>query len=453
MRLSAKKKKKDHISKDVTDDGITILLSVATEQSLVSSLRSQCSIVERVGLQFLYSHIGIKSHFQALRRYLLINAGDFMDTLCTTIFAGLRRNPPTDWSSVSLLNVVLEDSLKEGKYDNDHFSKYLRFTKEEKSESKISSLYCIETLPKRFILQYDVKWPLTLVITSSSLSKYQEIFQFFFRLKRISSDLKYLWKLLHLNKRVVKIKKYIAKRKKVEEKIAEASPADKKGLHRQIMMMQIARMQMGHVIDVLQGYMMTQVLSVSWSEFENNMEKAENIFQLARIHDEYIETASKRCFFNQQPLHRLFNGIFSSILSFQKNIVSNDLSNIIPPNKFEHIMRHYETFKKLVKILYNGASKGIEQGNQDVSDLVIRLDFNRFYHRKNKKKEDGKDDVKKTISKTTNTTVKKMRTGGKKNFKRSVLKKSSPKRSSPKRSSPKRTVLKKKIKTNGKSSP
>jgi len=67
-----------------------LLLQLAVEQSLLVSVRAQCTIVRQVSLHLFLRQLRLAEHFAALRRYLFMNAGDALDIFAASLFTGLR---------------------------------------------------------------------------------------------------------------------------------------------------------------------------------------------------------------------------------------------------------------------------------------------------------------------------------------------------------------------------
>lgn len=99
-------------------------------------------------------------------------------------------------------------------------------------------------------LNYEVEWPMTMILTSKNMASYNKIFNFLFKLKRISFLLRDIW---------IMFKEIRSKRRSSTQ--------------RTDITMELCRHEMNHLITTLQNYIINQIHQVTWREFEMKLEQ------------------------------------------------------------------------------------------------------------------------------------------------------------------------------------
>ena len=103
-------------------------------------------------------------------------------------------------------------------------------------------------------LSYDVDWPLNIVITTSLIEKYNKIFQLLLQVKRVSWSLKTAFH--HLRQ---------------SQALGELNARQ----------LQAYRHEFQHFVNIMHGYVANQLFSISWREFETELENK------VRLHTDY----------------------------------------------------------------------------------------------------------------------------------------------------------------------
>ncbi|KAK3232938.1 Gamma-tubulin complex component 4 [Cymbomonas tetramitiformis] len=145
-------------------------------------------------------------HLQALKDYFLMNKGDFFQTFLEEA-KGLCKMPPrTGGSSENDLRVHFQQaSLRSTAADDPMFSNIkLRLDvlrAGEECDANADAVLAKLKLPHYdgwggMSLDYVVVWPLGLLLTEAVLRRYNHIFQYLSRLKRVQLELDNAWDLL-----------------------------------------------------------------------------------------------------------------------------------------------------------------------------------------------------------------------------------------------------------------
>ncbi|XP_023933311.1 gamma-tubulin complex component 6-like [Lingula anatina] len=279
--------------KSITDD-ITaanfMSLPVLLKRAVTAPLMAQISLVNRSVVNYLMVDLKIDQHFEALRRFLFMEDGEFAQTLSDQLCEKLAMNPmPHEMLNPVFLNNVLNRALRYSIHRETEAAKNISFAVKflplVLQQNAADTLDCLE-------LRYKVDWPLNIIITDTSLNKYSKVFSFLLQLKRIVWALKDIWHRL--------------KRDASQNNAANAP------LFRQL---QLFRHEMQHFVRVMQGYISNQLIHVGWLELQESLKtRVHNLDDLHHVHGEYINNAVFR---------RIFPLEHNSLSRFQQHRIGN----------------------------------------------------------------------------------------------------------------------------------
>jgi hypothetical protein len=118
---------------------------------------------------------------------------------------------------------------------------------------------------------------------------------------------------------------------------------------------------MQHYLSALQNYVYNQVIQVAWQELEKKLNTVQNIDDLIKAHEYYIDYALSRCFLNKknQIILNSIQNIFQNILKFRLHLVSdtfilNEHTNKFEHNSFKQMSDTYNSFKFHSIFLHRG---------------------------------------------------------------------------------------------------
>jgi hypothetical protein len=243
----------DYRSKDVNSEEVSPL-SVVLNRCVTTPLRTQSSLINFALVEYFKEVLNITEHFVALRRFLLLEDGEFGHTLSNGLFAELSSlNPVVRLTSFAFLNPLLTSSLQSSIYCDsiqaNRLSFGLKYTPQTINSTSSDALDFLE-------LHYSVDWPCNIVITEDMLTKYNKILHFFLQLKRTSWALKDVFHYL-----------------KHCEGRGTLSPE-------QIRELLAFRYHMQHFVTVVQGYMANQVVHISWEEFQKTLSTEVTVYRI-----------------------------------------------------------------------------------------------------------------------------------------------------------------------------
>ncbi|XP_077870615.1 LOW QUALITY PROTEIN: gamma-tubulin complex component 6-like [Saccoglossus kowalevskii] len=340
-------------------------LPVILKRSITSTLTAQINLVNRSILDYFMVDLNIDRHFESLRHFLFLEDGEFGHRLCHQLFERLAQGAtPVELLSPMSLNSILAKALQAAVYGETKFAENLSFALKYYplafKRNSIDALDCLE-------LRYKVAWPLNIVITESSMMKYNKILSFMLQLKRASWVLRDVY--FHLKRSAL---------------------MNHAGNSTQFRHLQLFRHEMQHFVHVMQGYMSNQVVHVSWLEFQQQLkEKVHNLDDLHHCHAEYLNKAVFRSLLNDKAsaVMKIITNILCLILKFRTQLVSvnwhyDPLARHAVHPAFENMKASFKAFKEYSGFLYKLVNKLTRGYQPHLDDFILRLNFNGFYDNK-----------------------------------------------------------------------
>ncbi|XP_069483954.1 gamma-tubulin complex component 6 [Ambystoma mexicanum] len=337
-------------------------LPVLMKYSVTAPLASHVSLVNKAIVDYYFVGLNVEKHFEALRHFLLMEDGEFAQSLSDMLFEKLGSGlTPGELLNPLVLNSVLSKSLQYSLHGDSeraaNLSFALKYLPEMFKPNAPDALSCLE-------LRYKVDWPLNIVITESCMNKYNKLFAFLLQLKHMVWTLRDVY--FHLKRTAL---------------VNRASNS------KQFRQLQLYRHEMQHFVKVIQGYIANQILHVSWSEFGNHLSSVVNLEDIHRTHAEYLNKALFRGLLTEKagPVMNVIHSIFTLILKFRVQLISQSWSYdsakqmAVHPN-FGMMQQSYNTFKYYSDFLFEVVSKLVNRGYQPhLEDFLLRMNFNNYY--------------------------------------------------------------------------
>ncbi|CAB1416661.1 unnamed protein product [Pleuronectes platessa] len=337
-----------------------VSLPVLIKHSVTTPLITHVSLVNKAVVDFFFVELGVERHFEALRHFLLMEDGEFAQSLSDLLFEKLgNRQTPGELLTPLVLNSILSKALQYSLHGDTplaaNFTFALRFFPETFHPHAPDSLNCLE-------LRYKVDWPLNIIITDSCMNKYNRLFSFLLQLKHMVWSLRDVW--FHL-KRTALVKGA--------------------GRSVQFRQLQLYRHEMQHFVKVIQGYIANQILQVSWSEFTAKLATASDLDAIHRTHADYLNRAIFRGLLTEKaaPVMNIIHSIFSLILKFRAQLIAQPWDSqhgeAVHPS-FIAMQQSYNTFKYYSHFLFKVVTKLVNRGYQPhLEDFLLRINFNNYY--------------------------------------------------------------------------
>lgn len=337
-----------------------VSLPVLIKHSVTAPLITHVSLVNKAVVDYFFVELGVERHFEALRHFLLMEDGEFAQSLSDLLFEKLGSGQtPGELLTPLVLNSILSKALQYSLHGDTplagNFTFALRFFPETFHPHAPDSLNCLE-------LRYKVDWPLNIIITDSCMNKYNRLFSFLLQLKHMVWSLRDVW--FHL-KRTALVKGA--------------------GRSVQFRQLQLYRHEMQHFVKVIQGYIANQILQVSWSEFTAKLATASDLDAIHRTHADYLNRAIFRGLLTEKaaPVMNIIHSIFSLILKFRAQLIAqpwdSQQGEAVHPS-FIAMQQSYNTFKYYSHFLFKVVTKLVNRGYQPhLEDFLLRINFNNYY--------------------------------------------------------------------------
>ncbi|XP_072242319.1 gamma-tubulin complex component 6 isoform X2 [Leuresthes tenuis] len=337
-----------------------VSLPVLIKHSVTAPLTTHVSLVNKAVVDYFFVELGVERHFEALRHFLLMEDGEFAQSLSDLLFEKMGSGQtPGELLTPLVLNSILSKALQYSLHGDSplaaNFTFALRFLPETFHPHAPDSLNCLE-------LRYKVDWPLNIIITDSCMNKYNRLFSFLLQLKHMVWSLRDVW--FHL-KRTALVKGA--------------------GRSVQFRQLQLYRHEMQHFVKVIQGYIANQILQVSWSEFTAKLAAASDLDAIHRTHADYLNRAIFRGLLTEKaaPVMNIIHSIFSLILKFRAQLIAQPWDNhqgeAVHPS-FIAMQQSYNTFKYYSHFLFKVVTKLVNRGYQPhLEDFLLRINFNNYY--------------------------------------------------------------------------
>ncbi|XP_074128103.1 gamma-tubulin complex component 6 isoform X2 [Sminthopsis crassicaudata] len=339
-----------------------LTLPVLMKHSITAPLVSHVSLVNKAVVDYFFVELSLEKHFEALRHFLLMEDGEFAQSLSDLLFEKLGSGQtPGEFLNPLVLNSFLTKALQYSLHGDTklaaNLSFALKYLPEVFTANAPDALSCLE-------LRYKVDWPLNIVITESCLNKYNKIFSFLLQLKHMMWTLKDVC--FHLKRTAL---------------VNHASGSV------QFRQLQLFKHEMQHFVKVIQGYIANQILHVTWREFGNKLSSVSNLEEIHRTHAEYLNKAIFRGLLTEKaaPVMNVIHSIFSLILKFRTQLISQGWTYdggqqvAVHPN-FALMQQSYSTFKYYSHFLFKVVTKLVNRGYQPhLEDFLLRINFNNYY--------------------------------------------------------------------------
>lgn len=249
-------------------------------------------------LDVIYNRYKFKEHCLAIKRYLLLGQGDFVQYLMDIV--GPELSEPANTISTFKLAGLLETAIRSSnaQYDDRDILDRLR----------------VKMMPHNtgdrgwdvFSLEYDARIPLDTVFAESVMTRYLRIFNFLWKLRRVEHALISAWKTMKPN--CISSHSFL-----------KLQQAVKMQLLLTLRRCQVLWDEMNHFVSNLQYYIMFEVLEVSWSNFSNEMEAAKDLDDLLAAHEKYLHSIVEKALLGERSrsLYETLFVLFDLILRFR----------------------------------------------------------------------------------------------------------------------------------------
>ncbi|EDV27073.1 uncharacterized protein TRIADDRAFT_23331 [Trichoplax adhaerens] len=202
-------------------------------------------------------------------------------------------------------------------------------------------------------LQYNVQWPLQLILTKPILEKYNVLFRFLISVNRIQLELQHCWKL------------QMQKRQEWQEQT-------------QFRNIWNLRNHMAFLVDNLQYYLQVDVLEGQFTILMDKIKSTKDFEHVRIAHDQFISALVGQSFRLLKPVSHCLDEILNLCQRFCA-FVNRQSDEVLESSaeEFDEISKCFERQTSLLlKILSSVRS---HQASPHLSQLLLRIDFNKFF--------------------------------------------------------------------------
>lgn len=149
-------------------------------------------------------------------------------------------------------------------------------------------------------------------------------------------------------------------------------------LHR----LHLFRREMQHFVTVMDGYVVNQIIHVSWLEFQQQLKEVDGLDDLCDCHASYLNRMLFRSLLTKKavPVMKMVQDILSLVLQFRTQIMSNHWRLRGTHPSFDNVCSTYDKFKQYSGFLFIVIAKLVDRGYQPhLEALLLQLDFNSHY--------------------------------------------------------------------------
>ncbi|XP_038049883.1 gamma-tubulin complex component 3 homolog [Patiria miniata] len=241
-------------------------------------------------LHVLYTDYKFLDHLKAMRRYLLLGQGDFIQHLMDLLESDLSK--PANQLYLHNLTGMLETAVRATNAQYDDVDILNRV------DVRLLELSPGDTGWDVFSLDYHVDGPISTVFTPQCKILYLRVFNFLWRAKRMEYVLAQVWR------------DKMGSTRKLES-IAELAPI----LHQ----CHILTAEMVHFVNQMQYYINFEVMACSWDELWKKVTEAEDMDHIIAAHEVFLDAIIKGSLLNEesQPLLTQLRTIFDLIIQYQ----------------------------------------------------------------------------------------------------------------------------------------
>ncbi|KAI0764704.1 Spc98 family-domain-containing protein [Fomes fomentarius] len=214
-----------------------------------------------------------------------------------------------------LLTVVNVSGLEEGEAADGHMHGHESQKKErEKDKDDKKQMLAIDALT----LDYNVKFPLSLVISRKTILRYQLIFRFLLHLKHVEQSLSSMW----IEHKTSAWRRSTRPRTPAADAGRQTSQVPPKDWHSEFENWRkrvfLLRARMLAFVQQILAFTTFEVLEPNWRKLEGKLEggKVETVDQLLRDHVDFLDTCLKECMLTSSKLLRAYSRLIVTCSTF-----------------------------------------------------------------------------------------------------------------------------------------
>jgi len=346
-----------------------LLNRVALERT-VAAIRSK---VAALLWQLVVVRGQLLMHLAAVKDYFLLAKGEFYHNFLVDA-RHIMGLPPREATADADVGDLFQGSAAKSTAQHDSlFSLFHLHWSKEPLKLKLDEKRDIEV--PRFdenwddlYLEYSVEWPLGLIISNKHLAKYNALFQFLLRLKRVQLRLEESWMSLR-------------------SVCSDRAKARTSGGGSVLELLMPLRQWMAHLVNNLQIYIQVDVIESNYSQLESSISAAQDFAAAERAHSACLHSLMQQSFLNVGRISRCFTNIFRQVqeLCVLVDSLHHPAADLHSPAALSQAARIHEAFMQEVKQLnVNLQSSRLQDHNKApyLRQFLMRINYNGYAEQK-----------------------------------------------------------------------
>lgn len=317
-------------------------------------------------LSLLVNEKDLTGHLMSIKRYFLLQQGDFINQFMDAAEEELEKNVEKiqPLKLENLLGLTLRTSVAKHDPYKDYLTWHLCTTELTKVMSRIhlagsNQLEEIENIElvgfECFAFSFEIQWPMSLILPHSIITQYQMLFRLLFQCKHVERRLCSAWM---SNKNILKY-----------------SPSSNCMFRSTFLL----RQSMLHVIQNLEYYFMVEVIEPYWGEFLKKMQNVKNVDEVIEHHNDFVDKCMVNCLLKSPETLPVVIHLFKLCLQF--SAFSEKQRSFKPSEEYFTVIKQFEIqFKELMVELFNQINvESYRYPTHNYMNLVHRINFNTFF--------------------------------------------------------------------------
>ncbi|KAH8380464.1 hypothetical protein KR009_010834 [Drosophila setifemur] len=329
--------------------------------SVMAPLNAHYALLRNEVLR-IFQELRIYDHFRMLRNYFFLD-GQFGGLLTSDILERIRAGiDPRSLCQKGVLDAMLSNALAASPTDETTVSQNLTLNCTQIPETLN---YLSAEATTVLMLHCKVDWPLNLVISPETISKYGHIFAYLLKLRHVSFVLEGTYEHLQQMGKLL-------------------GPELRTAQH--FRHLQMARHKLSHFVTSLQTHLVAKALLASWTRFKEQLCLVNSIEGLYQEHVAYLKRVAFLAHLNRRSakVKETIDNILVIVLRFCKVLQSQsfimDEENQFVHPRFKRLQQEETEFQKFMQYLIYLGNKAASSGYQEeIGDLISIINFNNYY--------------------------------------------------------------------------
>lgn len=311
------------------------------------------SVIEHVNNQ-LATKFELSIHLQALKDYMLLNKGDFVENLlreCGELLAQPAENLVRHQLTTALETAIYTSNAQ---FDPPQVLKQL--------DARMLGLG--EMAWQVFTIHYQVPSPLDVIVDERAMRTYLQIFNFLWRVRYASFALSNIWR-----------SRIMSARGSLKALIVE------QGIQEEWQSVVDGWQIMTQFVNELQLYIYTEVIQGAWKTMNAKLAKLATLDEIIKAHRDYLETIKSRIMFGAGETVIELQELLNGVLEFCRSAANMHIyiSHRQVDRQREAFTAIYDQVLQSQAQFVSQAEKLLMKLDQDNQSFSTRLNFNSYY--------------------------------------------------------------------------